>query len=316
MGRRHLLTIVIALATIGAFVAVAFQASGSALHAATSPSWPMLATAFVVMALAQPLRALAWRATLRQPVDFKAIYAASALGSFLDTVLPARLGEASKVGVLRVSAGRRWPGFSRAAGSLLCAHLLEAAAFVLVGAGAVFFLPFPDWARGTLAGGFGLAAGGIVLAAVLHRKIGRRLPRGLDRFLAAAAAPPRVIAHAGIILLATWIVRWFGMVLLLNAVGVKAGLGAALVYLIVTGLANTAPLLPGNAGVYQGAALGALALVGQAGSKAVAVSIVAPVFASVVTAAAALVGIAVYGRRFPELPRAAFSRAAFSRGSA
>ncbi len=49
------------------------------------------------------------------PVDFKAVYAASAVGSFLDTVLPARLGEASKVGVLRVSAGKRWPGFSRAA---------------------------------------------------------------------------------------------------------------------------------------------------------------------------------------------------------
>jgi hypothetical protein len=78
--------------------------------------------------------------------------------------------------------------------------------------------------------------------------------------------------------------------------------------MVVTGLANTAPILPGNAGVYQGAALGALALVDKAGEKAVAVSLVAPIFASVATAAAALFGMALYGRRFVELPRAALSR--------
>lgn len=308
MGRRALLPLAIAVATAGAFAMLALDTSGGALHAAATPDWPLLAAAFVVMALAQPLRAMAWRATLREPVGFKAIYAASAVGSFLDTVLPARLGEASKVGVLRVSAGRRWPGFARAAGSLLCAHLLEAIAFIVVGAAAAFFLPFPEWARWTMVAGFAAAAGGMALAAVLHRRIGRFLPKALDRFLEGAAAPPRVLAHAGGILLATWVVRWLGMVLLLNALGVEAGLSVALVYMIVTGLANTAPILPGNAGVYQGAALGALALVGEAGSKAVAVGIVAPVFASVVTAAAALVGIAVYGRRFAEISRGAVVR--------
>jgi uncharacterized membrane protein YbhN (UPF0104 family) len=306
VGRRILLPGVIALATLGAFAIVALEMSRGGLEQATTPDWRLLATAFVVMALAQPLRALAWRATLREQVGFKAVYAASAVGSFLDTVLPARLGEASKVGVLRVSAGRRWPGFSRAAGSLFCAHLLEAMAFIVVGAGAAFFLPFPEWARWTMVAGFALAAGGIVLAAILHWKLGRRVPAAVDRFLSGAAAPPRVLAHAGGILLATWVVRWLGMVLLLNALGVKAGLGVALVYMIVTGLANTAPLLPGNAGVYQGAALGALALVGEA-SKAVAVGLVAPLFASVVTGAAALIGLALYGRRCADLSRAAIT---------
>ena len=309
MPRRHLLSCAIALATIGAFAAVALEVSGGALEEATSPSWPLLATAFVVAGLAQPLRAMAWRATLREPVGFKAVYTASSVGSFLDTVLPARLGEASKVGVLRVSAGRRWPGFPRAAGSLLCAHLLEAIAFVTVGAAAAFFLPLPSWARWTLVAGFGLAAGAIIAAALLHRYAGGLLPAAFDRFLSAAAAPPRVLAHAGAILLATWIVRWLGMVLLLHAFGVQAGLGAALAYLIVTGLANTVPILPGNAGVYQGAATGVLALVGQAGSKALAVALVAPVFASLVTAAAALIGVALYGRSsFGDIRRAVFAR--------
>jgi uncharacterized membrane protein YbhN (UPF0104 family) len=308
MGRRLLLPGVIAAATIAGFVAISLQLSGGALHHAAHPNWALLATAFVVVALAQPLRAMAWRTTLRSSVDFKAVYAASAVGSFLDTVLPARLGEASKVGVLRVSAGRQWPGVSRAAGSLLCAHLLEAIAFLVVGAAAAAFLPFPDWARWTMVGGFAFAAGTIAAAATLHRKLGHRLPRRIDSFLADASASPRVLAHACAILVATWIVRWLGIVLLLHALGVEAGLGAALVYLIVTGLANTAPILPGNAGVYQGAALGALAMVGEAGSKALAVGLVAPVFASAVTAAAALAGVALYGRRFADVSRAAFTR--------
>ncbi len=303
-----MLPVVIAAATIAGFVAVSFQLSGDALHHAAHPSWPLLGAAFAVAALAQPLRAMAWRATLHGCVEFKAVYAASAVGSFLDTVLPARLGEVSKVGVLRVSSGSRWPGFPRATGSLVCAHLLEALAFVVVGAAAAVFLPFPDWARWTMVGGFALAAGAIGGAALLHHKLGRVLPRRLDRFLAEASPSPRILAHAGGILVATWIIRWLGIVLLLHALGVEAGLGAALVYMIVTGLANTAPILPGNAGVYQGAALGALAMVGEAGSKAIAVGLVAPLFASAVTAAAALAGVALYGRRFAVVSRGAFSR--------
>src|SRR5919201_859490 len=176
MRRRLLLPCAIGLATVGAFVMVALHTGGSAVHAATSPNWPLLLAAFAVSTGVQPLRALAWSATLREPVGFRAIYASSATGSFLDTVLPGRLGEASKVGVLRCAAGPRWPGFSRAAGTLLCAHLLEAVAFALVGAGSAFFLPFPGWARGGLMVGLGLAAGAMVVAALLHNRIGGRLP--------------------------------------------------------------------------------------------------------------------------------------------
>ena len=155
-----------------------------------APSRPLLFAAFVVAALAQPLRATAWQTT-RARVEFKAVYAASAVGSFLDTILPARLGEASKVGVLRVTAGKRWPGFSRAGGSLLCAHLLEAIAFLAVGAAAAAFLPLPGWARWTMVGGFAFAAGLIAVAAILHRRLGRYLRRASTRF---SRAQPRRLA--------------------------------------------------------------------------------------------------------------------------
>ena len=130
----------------------------------------------------------------------------------------------------------------------------------------------------------------------------------MDKFLAAAAAPRIVLLRTLAILVGTWAVRWIGTTLTLNAVGVHVSLGAALVYMTVTGLANTAPILPGNAGLYQGAAVGALAMVGHAGATAVAASVVMPVMASVITASAALVGIALYGRQCMHLPRAALVR--------
>jgi uncharacterized membrane protein YbhN (UPF0104 family) len=118
-----------------------------------------------------------------------------------------------------------------------------------------------------------------------------------------------VLARAGAIMLATWLVRCVSVLLVLHAFGVHVGVGGALLYMIVTGLANTAPLLPGNAGVYQGAAMGALAMIGHAGAPAVAVSLLTPVVGMVATGAAAALGLALYGRRFGELRRAAFVRA-------
>jgi uncharacterized membrane protein YbhN (UPF0104 family) len=308
-ARRYLIPLAIVGATAAGFVVVARQTAGGAVSAATSPNWLLLGIAFAIGAVVQPLRALAWRQTLGAGrVDFRAIYAASSIGSFLDTVLPGRLGEASKVAVLRAASPERWPGLPRAGGSLLAAHLTEAIAFCLVGATAGFFLPVPGWARGALVGALCLAAGGIALAAALHHQIGRRLPRWADGFLAAAAAPRAVLLRTLAILLAAWCVRWLGVLVTLHAVGVQASIGAALVYLTVTGLASTAPLLPGNAGLYQGAAVGALAMVGHVGSRAVAASLVMPVMASVITASAAMVGIALYGRHFADLPRAALVR--------
>ncbi len=307
-ARRYGLPLLIAGATIAGFAIVAHRMAGGAVSAATSPNWLLLGVAFGIGAVVQPMRALAWRQTLGKDVGFRAVYASSAIGSFLDTVLPGRLGEASKVGVLRAASAERWPGLPRAGGSLLAAHLTEAIAFCMVGAIAGAFLPVPTWARGALVGAVALAGGGILVAATLHRRLGRKLPKWADGFLAAAGAPRIVLLRTLAILVATWAVRWVGVIFTLNAVGVHVNAGAALVYMTVTGLANTAPILPGNAGLYQGAAVGALAMVGHAGATAIAASVVMPVMASVITASAALVGIALYGRRFAELPRAAFVR--------
>jgi hypothetical protein len=132
------------VAAIGVFVAVGLSSGHKALAAAVTPNWGLAAFSLLVAASVQPFRALAWSTTLRSPVGFRALYCSSSVGSLLDTLLPGRLGEASKAAVLRVANRDRWPGFSRAAGSLLCSHMLEACAFTIVGAVGAPFLPLPD----------------------------------------------------------------------------------------------------------------------------------------------------------------------------
>ena len=305
VGRRYIVALV-ALASLGALALMIERTGTRVLEAAATPNWRYLLAGLAISAAVQPLRALAWTSTVRSPnIGFRAMYAASSIGSFLDTVLPGRLGEASKVAVLKVTAGPRWPGFSRAGGSLLCAHLLEMVAFVLVGAGSAFFLPVPGWAKLTMLVGLPLAAGGLVLVSLLHAKLSHRLPEGVGAFLAGAAAPKGIMLRAGLILVVTWVARWFGVLFLLHAVGVHVGVGSALLYMVVTGLANTMPALPGNVGIYQGAAIGALAMGGHGGDTAIAASVFTPAAGSLATGAAALVGLALYGRRVGQLSRAA-----------
>jgi uncharacterized membrane protein YbhN (UPF0104 family) len=304
VGRRSLIA-VIGLASVVAVVLLVQRTGTSVFSAAATPNWRFLLAGLAISAAVQPLRALAWTSTVRSPVGFRAMYTASSVGSFLDTVLPGRLGEASKVAVLKVTAGPRWPGFSRAGGSLLCAHLLEMIAFVLVGAASAFFLPVPGWAKITMLVGLPAAVGGLLLASMLNAKLRHRLPEGVGSFLAGAAAPKGIMLRAGAILVLTWVARWFGVLFLLHAVGVHVGVGSALLYMVVTGLANTMPFLPGNVGLYQGAAIGALAMAGQGGDTAIAASVFTPAAASLATGVAALAGLALYGRRVGQLSRAA-----------
>jgi uncharacterized membrane protein YbhN (UPF0104 family) len=305
VGRRKLMMIVVGLASAGALGLLVARTGTRVLEAAATPDWRFLLAGVAICAAVQPLRALAWTSTVRSPIGFRAMYTASSVGSFLDTVLPGRLGEASKVAVLKVTAGPRWPGFSRAGGSLLCAHLLEMIAFVLVGAASAFFLPVPEWAKLTMLIGLPAAAGGLLLVSLQHTKLRHRLPHGVGSFLAGAAAPKRIMLLAGTILVLTWVARWFGVLFLLHAVGVHVGVGSALLYMVVTGLANTMPALPGNVGIYQGAAIGALAMAGHQGDTALAASVFTPAAASLATAVAAMVGLALYGRHAARLSRAA-----------
>src|SRR4051812_10616694 len=195
-GHRYLMGFLL-LATAVAGYALMRMAGSGAFHAAVRPDWKLLAAGFAICAAVQPLRALAWSSTVRHPVGFRAIYASSSIGSFLDTVLPGRLGEASKVAVLKVTSGSKYPGFSRAGGSLLCAHLLEMIAFAVLGAAATLFLPVPGWARWTIVAGIGGSVAALALAGVLPPLLRPRPSLSNTPVLPGAPPPPRGAPPAG-----------------------------------------------------------------------------------------------------------------------
>src|SRR5436190_2965616 len=203
VGRRSLVAL-IGLVSAVSVVLLVRQSGTKVFTAAATPNWRYLLAGLVICAAVQPLRALAWTSTVRSPVGFRAMYTASAVGSFLDTVLPGRLGEASKVAVLKVTAGPKWPGFSRAGGSLLCAHLLEMIAFVLVGAASAFFMPVPGWAKITMLVGLPVAAGGLLLVSTLDARLRHRLPEGVGSFFEGAAASEGYMLRAGGLIVLAW----------------------------------------------------------------------------------------------------------------
>src|SRR5262249_56142648 len=104
VGRRTPLSVAGSVATVGVFVVVGLSSGHKALAAAVTPNWGLAVLSLLVAASVQPFRALAWSTTLRTPIGFRAIYCSSSVGSLLDTLLPGRLGAASKPAVLRVAA--------------------------------------------------------------------------------------------------------------------------------------------------------------------------------------------------------------------
>ena len=92
VGRRSV-AIVIGLVSVAAVVLLVQRTGTRVLSAAATPDWRFLLAGLVICAAVQPLRALAWTSTVRSPaIGFRAMYTASSVGSFLDTVLPGRLG--------------------------------------------------------------------------------------------------------------------------------------------------------------------------------------------------------------------------------
>ena len=132
--------------------------------------------------------ALSDRASALMPVS-SAIARSSTLSS------PGR-GEASKLAVLKVAAGKEYPGFSRAGGSLLCAHLLEMTAFPRAQGGRALFAR-PRWSSrdGALLVGQPRPRRPC-LTHVVHRRFGNHLARP-RLLLAGADAPSPILASGG-----------------------------------------------------------------------------------------------------------------------
>jgi len=222
---------------------------------------------FLVPALALQLatlvlRAIAWRNILtcacRRPIPIFTVVCAYATGVALNGFLPARGGEAAKVGLVRA----RVPGSSlpAIAGSLGVICLLDGAiAASLVGTlwstGAIPSLPLPalpDGRQLTIVLAAVVACGALLVAVAAPRFSIRLRPllwSALDG-LRILRSPWRLAFTVLPFLLGAWACRVIAIFLALQAFHIHAGLATATLVVVLSG-ASTAVPVPGGGGSQQ-----------------------------------------------------------------
>ena len=219
--------------------------------------------------------AAGWRSTLIAcggrlgRVDACARYGA---GSLVNTFLPARLGEAVRVGLFSKAFGRDQSGRTLMAvgalGAVTAADSLTQS--LVVGAGAAVG-PVPVWSLAVL-GGFVICAAGAAVLAARRFRTGRPA-RVLGVFRTLSDSPGRAALLFGWLGVAT-AARLAAAIAVAASLGIPNPVEAGVVMCAVVIVATALPLMPGNVGVTSGAIVLALHAQGVPVVSAVAAGLV------------------------------------------
>ena len=222
----------------------------------------LVASALLLQLAVLVLRAFAWRNVLvtgcRQRISPLTVLCAYATGVALNGFLPARGGEAAKVGIVRA----RVPGSRVAtiAGSLSVICLLDAviAATLVVGLWSTGLIPalpvppVPTSLRTLLLVALGVLLGGVVAFLVARRfsisfrEVGRSVLRGMS-----ILRSPWRIAYAVLpFLFGAWACRLLAVYLALDAFHIHASLATAALVMVLAGASAAVPV-PGGGGSQQ-----------------------------------------------------------------
>jgi uncharacterized membrane protein YbhN (UPF0104 family) len=238
-------------------------------------SWAWVVVAIGLNLLSVVVRAIAWHIVLAQalpgsPVRHRHVFSAFSVGLLGNAVIPGRVGEVARVGVLGShlpDGAGAWPAVL---GSVLAHRLFD----VIPAIGLVVFViataRIPTW---WMPGIEIMLAVGIVLLIVgfaiawRHRNRPQILPEGAGRIRRlghGAIGGLRVLHSPGPALLAMffqllgWTLQFFAVFLAFKAFGIDEPPAAAAVVLLAINVAIAFPLWPGSVGLFQAAA--ALAL--------------------------------------------------------
>jgi uncharacterized membrane protein YbhN (UPF0104 family) len=243
------------------------------------------------------LRSTAWRGVVvaaypERRVPFLAVLTGYAAGVALNAVLPARGGDAVKVGLVRAAIPGSTVVTLAATMSVLVALDLVVGGVLLLVVGLSGAVPLELGAGLGRAGAIApLALGVIAAAAVALRLLRHRLRALAGRVRQGGAvlrSPGRYLRAVALPQLAAWCCRVGVVLCLLAAFGLPATLALAVIVMVVGGASTVVPLTPGGAGTQQ--VLLAVAL-SQTASAAAVVSFSLAMQASV-TVVNALLGVA------------------------
>jgi phosphatidyl-myo-inositol alpha-mannosyltransferase len=294
--------VLVALVTLVLVALVAFalsrlelQRAGHALITAT-PGWIVLA--LVLMSLAMLMRSISWHQTLRAalpntPMPLAPVVRALMIGVMASALVPARIGEPSRVLVLsRRLEGRTSHLVAVVAGTVFSQTLINLLALLILLAVSFTSVPLPSGhiAAIVTALALPLAACALVLIGPRMLALGRRSrsPRvaraahAIGRMLQLARrglvvfASPRYGSTAIGFQLLAWALQWLACYSVILALGLQAqaGAAAAAAILLAVNLSAVLPATPSNVGVFQAACLVVLAAYGVGAGQALAYGII------------------------------------------
>ena len=260
-----------AVAALGVAALLVFHGPnwGKVGHALAQMSWEWALAAAGLNLLSALVRGLSWLTVLRQavrephPRPFD-VFSAFFVGIFANGVLPGRVGEVARVGVLvRRMPDRERPGLWPALlGSVLAHRILE----VFPSIGLILWVlaaaKIPAWARTSLWAVLGLACGLLVfgVAAATRHEAGRsagqaKIRAGVEHAregLGVLRRPVPALLAAGFQTVA-WILQLAAVWVALLAFHLHEPLIAAGAVLALMNVALILPLWPGNVGLQQAA---------------------------------------------------------------
>jgi uncharacterized membrane protein YbhN (UPF0104 family) len=226
------------------------------------------------------VRALAWTTVIRQAMPpphprFPLVFSAFSVGLFANAVLPGRIGELARVGVLT----RRMPGregaWASMLGSVFAHRMFDLVPSLALVAYVLLAAKVPHWAYTSLfvvlGVGFALLTFGIAGA---RRPGTHKLEElGPVRRLLTMARYGLNVLHSPLPALAAaffqclgWFCQLLAVYSAMRAFHIHAPLAAAAVVLVLMNVATLFPLWPGNIGLVQAAI--ALPLIGYGVAKA------------------------------------------------
>jgi uncharacterized membrane protein YbhN (UPF0104 family) len=260
------------------------------------PNWGQVGDAFtivrwqwVVVAIALNLvsvlaRAVAWTIVIDQALDkphprFPLVFSAFSVGLFANAVLPGRIGELARVGVLTRKLPGRNGAWAALIGTVFAHRLFDLIPSLLLVTYALLTAKVPHWAYTSLeivlGVGFGLFAFGLASARRYSRPVFDELGR-VRRLIAMARQglgvlhSPLPAVGAAFFQCLGWLCQLLAVFFAMRAFHIYEGLPAAALVLVLVNVATIFPLWPGNVGLVQAAVALPLIAYGVAKARGIA----------------------------------------------
>jgi uncharacterized protein (TIRG00374 family) len=242
----------------------AWSAVGDAFAAV---EWRWVAAAVGLNLLSVLVRAVAWRTVINQAMEephpsFMLVFSAFSIGLFANAVLPGRIGEIARVAVLNRKVPPRAGNWAILLGTVFAHRVFDLVAAIGLIVFVVLTAHIPEWAVTSL---IAVVVAGVllfsiaVLSARAHRvsDLGglsavRKVVRLLRHGLAVMREPTAALVACAFQLLG-WTLQLFAVFTSMRAFGIREGLPAAGLVLVLMNVATIFPLWPGNIGLVQAA---------------------------------------------------------------